>query len=448
LTESTINEKNARASTAVVGLAPSTVGTSDDHEKKPLTHKLGPGLITGASDDDPSGIGTYATAGAAHGYALLWMAPVCYPLMSGVQLTCARIGMVSGMGLAGVLRTNYPAWLLYPAIAMLAGANSLNAGADIGAIADGINLLAPLPHSLLIVAVAILIVSVQVLAGYKLIARIFKWSALSLLAYVGAGLLAKPDWSEVLKNTIVPHIQLNQDFLTAIVAILGTTISPYLFFWQTSQEVEEEEHKGRLTLWSRQGATRDELQEAALDTEIGMFVAVLVMYFIMLATAATLHAEGQTSVDTAAEAAQALEPLAGSAAKILFAVGIIGTGLLAVPVLTGAAAYAVAEGFGWPRGLDEKPARALGFYAVIIVSTLVGLTINFAGIGAMTALYIAAVVNGLLAPPLLILILLMANNQRVMGDLTNSPWLNRFGVVTAVLMSGAALALVGFWVMG
>ena len=405
---------------------------------------LGPGLVTGAADDDPSGIGTYAVAGAAFGYALLWMAPAIFPLVAAVQFTCARVGLIGGMGLAAILRRYYPRWLLYPAVLILLVANTVNVGADIGAIAAAIGLLVPLPFPIaaLVLPIALLLLALQVWGSYRVLARVFKWVTLVLFAYVGAGILAQPDWGQVLRATVVPAVRFDREALTTMVALLGTTISPYLFFWQTTQEVEEEIHHGHRDPSSRRGATPRELRAAMIDTDVGMLLAVVVMYFAMLATAATLHAAGQTAVTSAADAAQALRPLAGDAAGILLAVGLIGTGVLAVPILTGSAAYAVAETFVWQEGLDERPATAPGFYAVTAAATLVGLGINFVGIDPITALYWAAVLNGVLAPPLLVLILLAANNPAVMGEQRNGWRLNLLGGIAAAVMAAAAIGLV------
>jgi NRAMP (natural resistance-associated macrophage protein)-like metal ion transporter len=404
---------------------------------------LGPGLITGAADDDPSGIGTYAVAGASFGYALLWVAPAIFPLVAAVQFTCARVGLISGMGLTAILRQYYPRWLLYPMVFMLLVGNTVNVGADIGAIAAALDLLFPVPFpiSALVLPVALLLLALQVWCSYQLLARVFTWATLVLLAYVGAGFLARPDWGDVLRATVVPTIRFDREFMTTIVALLGTTISPYLFFWQTTQVVEEEVHHGRRDLESRKGATARELRDELLDTDVGMLLAVVVMYFAMLATAATLHATGQTHVDSAAEAARALRPLAGDAASALFAIGLLGTGVLAVPILTGSAAYAAAEAFNWRSGFDEKPTTAPGFYIVTAAATLTGLVITYLGIDPISALYWAAVLNGVLAPPLLVMILLAANNPAVMGQQRNGRWLNLLGWLTAAIMAAAAFSL-------
>ncbi|HEX3558292.1 MAG TPA: divalent metal cation transporter [Pyrinomonadaceae bacterium] len=407
---------------------------------------LGPGLITGASDDDPSGIGTYTSAGAAFGFATLWTAVVTLPLMAAVQFICAKIGMVCGCGLAGALRRHYPRWVLYVAVSLLVVANTINAGTDIGAIAAAINLVVPLlPIKLMIVPVALAIVVMQVWGSYRQIAIVFKWLALTLFAYIAAAFLARPHWGEVLSNTFVPHVRLDGPYLLTIVAILGTTISPYLFFWQASEEVEEEVQMGRTTLREREGATREELRHAALDTGTGMLFCNVVFYFVILASAATLHANNQTDVQSATDAARALAPFAGPAAKYLFAFGLIGAGSLAVPVLSGSAAYAVAETFGWKYGLDTKPRQAKQFYAVIAASTLLGMLINFAGINPINALFWTAVINGLLSPPLLILIMLVSNNREVMGEHTNGRVLNALGWATAAVMVAAAAGMFLTW---
>ena len=406
---------------------------------------FGPGVITGAADDDPSGIGTYSQAGATLGYSTLWTAILTLPLMAVVQFLCAKIGMVSGMGLAGVLRRHYSKKLLYPCVAALLIANTINAGADIGGIAAALNLLMPMSITSLVLPVALIIVALQFWGSYKVIARVFKWLALSLFAYVAAAFLAKPAWHEVLKATVLPQVSFDRRYLVTIVALLGTTISPYLFFWQASEEVEEEVDMGRKTLAERQGATYAELRNAAADTYTGMFFSNLVSYFVIAAAAATLHVGGKTGIQSAAEAAQALRPLAGSAATILFALGLIGAGVLAVPVLTGSAAYAIAEAFGWESSLSDKPREAKQFYAVIAGATLVGVMINFLGINQMAALFWTAVINGVVSPPLLIVIMLVSNNRKVMGDRVNNTWANTLGWLTTLLMFAAAIGMFVTW---
>jgi NRAMP (natural resistance-associated macrophage protein)-like metal ion transporter len=406
---------------------------------------LGPGLITGASDDDPSGIGTYAVAGASLGFSILWTALVVFPMMTAVQFICAKIGMVSGMGLARVIRKNYSNAVIYPVLTGLIVANTINAGADIGAIAASVNLLLPLPIAAATIPIALIIVAFQIWGSYTLIAKVLKWLTLVLFSYVVSAIFAKPDALEVLHGTFVPGIKFNSTFLAQLVAILGTTISPYLFFWQASHEVADQISKGRRTLRSRQGATGTELRYAKLDVTVGMLFSTVVMYFIILSTAATLFKAGQTSIQSASEAAEALRPLAGEFAYLLFAVGLIGAGLLAVPVLTGSSAYAMAEAFGWRHGLDEKLQCAKLFYGVIAVSTLIGAGINFLHINPITALFWSAVINGLLAPPMLLLIMLISNNRRVMGSRVNGFWTNAAGWLTTIVMGGAAAALILTW---
>lgn len=446
------SSKHARARPRERGERPARIGeTLEDaiaREPNPIKRFiriLGPGLITGASDDDPSGIGTYATAGASLGFATLWTAMLTLPMMAAVQFICAKIGLVCGCGLAGVLRRHYSRWLLYPVVAALTVANTINAGTDIGAIAAAVNLLLPIPIAVLIIPIALVILAFQIWGSYRLVARVFKWLTLALLAYIGAAFFARPDWKMVLQATVIPTLRWDTTFLITLVAILGTTISPYLFFWQASEEVEEERSMGRRTLAQRLGATDAELKYAAWDVDAGMFFSIAVMYFVMLATGATLHAAGKTDIKSAADAAQALRPLAGDGAAILLAVGLIGTGFLAVPILTGSAAYAVSEAFGWKAGLDEKPRHAKGFYAVIVASTLVGLLVDFVGINPIQALFWTAVINGMLAPPLLVIIMLVANNRRVMGRRVNGLTTNLLGWATAIVMFAAAIALLITW---
>ena len=425
-----------------------TLEAKPGQERNPIKRFLkilGPGFITGASDDDPSGIGTYAVAGASFGFATLWTALVTFPLMAAVQFICAKVGMVSGTGLAGVLKQHYSRKLLYPVVLGLVIANTINAGADIGAIAAALNLLVPIPIAAMIVPISLLILAIQIWGSYRLIARIFKWLTLALFAYIGSAFFAKPGLGEVLKGTLIPTFSFDSKFLSMLVAILGTTISPYLFFWQADQEVEEEISMGRRTLKQRSGATDAELKYAKWDTNIGMFFSNVVMYFIILATAATLFKAGKTNIQSATDAAQALRPLAGDGAYFLLALGLIGAGFLAVPILTGSAAYAVAEAFGWRHSLDAKPRRAKPFYAVIAASTLIGMLINFLGINPISALFWTAVINGFLAPPLLVVIMLIANDRKIMGDRVNGLGINILGWTTAAVMFAAAIGLILTW---
>jgi len=430
---------------------PQSAAVEAERESNPIIRffkVLGPGLVTGASDDDPSGIGTYAVAGASFGFGILWTALLSFPLMASVQFICAKVGMVCGQGLAGVLRRHYPRWLLYPAVIALVVANTINVGADIGAIAAAINLLVPIPSSWMIVPISLVILGLVFFGSYRLIANVFKWLTLALLAYIGSAFFAHPDLADVLHGTFVPTLSMDPKFLTALVAILGTTISPYLFFWQSNQEVEEEIAIGRKRLWQRRGASDEELRYAAWDVNTGMFLSNVVMYFIILATAATLFKAGETNISSAADAAEALRPLAGDAATILLAVGLIGAGFLAVPILSGSAAYGVAEAFGWRHGLDTQPGRAKEFYGVIAAATLVGMLINFSGINTIDALVWTAVINGFVAPPLMVLIMLISNNRKIMGRRTNSLPTNILGWIATAAMFAAAIALVWTWGKG
>lgn len=419
-----------------------------DRENNPIKHflkRLGPGLITGASGDEPSGIVAFSQAGARFGFATLWTAIASVPLMIVVQHICAKIGMVSGRGLAGVLHRYYPKKLLYPVVIGLVIANTINAGADIAAIAAAINMFVPIPISAMVIPIAISIVVLQIWGSYRLIVKVFKWLTLSLFAYVIAAFLAKPDWSAVVWATFVPQISFTSEYITTIVAILGTTISPYLFFWEASEEVEDEKSEGRKTLTARKGATDAEIKKEKIDTIIGMLFCNVVVYFVILAAGMTLHVSGKTEIQSATEAAEALRPFAGNLATVLFAIGLIGAGLLAIPVLTGSAAFAVAETFGWPSGLDEKPRHAKKFYGVIAASTLVGVTIDFAGINPMSALFWTAVINGVVAPPLLVVVMLIANNKRVMGVRTNGIFTNIVGWLATGIMFAAAIGMFLTW---
>jgi NRAMP (natural resistance-associated macrophage protein)-like metal ion transporter len=406
---------------------------------------VGPGVITGAADDDPCAIGTYAKAGAAFGFSTLWLVPVLFPMMSTVVYLCSKIGMVSGMGIAGVVRNYYSRWLLAPLIAGLLFANIIGAAADIGAIAAALRLLIPIPVPLAIVSVTLFILALQSWGSYALLQKTFKWLALALFSYLGAAVLAKPNLTEVLWGTLVPRLHFNDNYLSILVAIVGTSLSPYLFFWQASQEVEEEIAIGRHHVWQRRGTSKEELRYAARDINVGMFFSTLIMYFIILCTAATLFKVGHVNIDSAYEAAQALRPLAGNAASLFFAIGIIGVGILAVPVLTTGPAYALAESFDWKHSLDHKPEHAREFYSVIVFATLLAMGLNFIGVNPITALFWAGVVQGLLAPPLMILIMLITNNRLIMGKHANGKALNILGWTTTGITFAAALALIWTW---
>ena len=403
--------------------------------------ELGPGLITGAADDDPSGISTYSVAGAAFGYAPLWTALLSFPLMAAVQLMCARLGLVSGRGLASVIRRRYSRRVLWAACALLVVANVINIGADLGGMAAVSEMVTGVKAVFWTPLYAGFIVSLLFWSSYRQIARIFKWLTLVLFAYVLTAFLAHPDWGAVLRATVVPHVEWSNGFLAIFVGILGTTISPYLFFWQAAQEVEEDRAAGRRTVRQRRGATDAELRRARTDVVTGMFFSNLVMYFIILTTAATLHAGGQTTIATARQAAEALRPLAGEWAYWLFAIGLIGTGMLGVPVLAGSCAYAVSEAEIWRGSLEDTPRLARRFYAVVAVSMLVGLALNFVGLDAVTMLFWSAVVNGVLASPLIVLVVLLTSDPTVMGQRVNPPLLRWLGWATAVIMTAAAVGM-------
>jgi NRAMP (natural resistance-associated macrophage protein)-like metal ion transporter len=338
---------------------------------------LGPGLITGAADDDPSGISTYSVTGASFGYMPLWTALFSFPLMAAVQLMCARLGLVTGRGLAGVLRRYYPRWVLWSACALLIVANVFNIGADLGGMAEATEMMTGIKSYYWTPLYTMLIISLLFFSSYRHIARIFKWLTMVLFAYIAAAFLARPDWHSVLSATLVPRVEWSSAFLATFVGILGTTISPYLFFWQASQEVEKDRAEGKRTGKQREGATVKELKVARTDVFTGMFFSNLVMYFIILTTAATLHAHGQNKIETAREAAEALRPLAGKGAYLLFTLGLIGTGILAVPVLAGSAAYAVAEAAAWRGTLEDRPGLSRKFYALIAVAMTVRSGVGF-----------------------------------------------------------------------
>jgi NRAMP (natural resistance-associated macrophage protein)-like metal ion transporter len=407
--------------------------------------ELGPGLITGAADDDPSGISTYSVAGASYGYATLWTALLSFPLMAAVQLMCARLGMVTGCGLASVIRTRYPRWVLWFACSLVIVANVFNIGADLGGMADATQMITGIPAYYWTPFFAALITGLLFWTSYRTIARAFKWLTLVLFAYVITAFLAHPDWAAVVRATFIPHIEWNRDYIAVLVGILGTTISPYLFFWQAAQEVEEDRELGKATVAQRRGSTDKELRIATKDVITGMLLSNVVMYFLILTTAVTLNAHGMKNIETAKQAAEALRPLAGNGAYWLFTLGLIGTGMLAVPVLAGSSAYAIAEGAKWrSASLNVKPQLARKFYAVIAIAILIGLVFDFAGLDAVKMLFWSAILNGLLAPPLVIMVVLLTSDQRVMGKRVNSRGMQVLGWTCALIMSAAAIALLAF----
>ena len=408
-------------------------------------HRLGPGLITGAADDDPSGISTYSVTGAAFGYAPLWTALFSFPLMTAVQMMCARLGMVTGRGLAGVIRQRYSRWVLWGSCLVLVTANTVNIGADLGGMAKVTEMVTGIKSLYWTPIYALLIVSFLIWSSYYAVARIFKWLTLVLFAYVLAAFLAKPDWTAVIHSTLIPHVEWSGRYWAALVGIFGTTISPYLFFWQASQEVEEERAQGELTVEARKGATNAELRKSRNDVVTGMLFSNLIMYFIILTTAATLHAHGKTAITTAQDAAEALRPLAGRGAYWLFSLGLIGAGMLGVPVLAGSSAYAVSEAAMWRGSLADRPNVARGFYAVIAIGLLLGLALDYAGINAVAMLFWSAVLNGVLAPPLIVIVLLLTSSRRIMENRLNPPWLKGLGWITVAVMTAASLAMFVTW---
>jgi NRAMP (natural resistance-associated macrophage protein)-like metal ion transporter len=406
---------------------------------------LGPGLTTGAADDDPSGIATYSQTGAQYGFQLLWLALFTFPLMAVIQEMCARIGLVTGKGLAANIKKHYSPWVLYLCGILLFAANTFNLGADLGAMAKASQLIAPDANfALLVIGFALLSLLLQIFTSYKRYARYLKYLALILFSYVLTAFAIHLNWQEIIFHTVIPTIAFSRDQIFLICAILGTTISPYLFFWQTSQEVEEEILKGKTTLAMRQAMTsKEEIKAMRIDIWSGMFISNVVMFFIIVTCAATLFSHGVTNIATAEQAAEALRPLAGNFAFFLFTLGIVGTGMLAVPVMAGSASYALSESFGWKQGLYKKFRQAHAFYGVIILSMILGLVMNFIHIDPIKALIYSAVANGLIAPIILILIVRISSNKKVMGEYANHPLANWIGWITTTLMiiSGVAVVL-------
>lgn len=402
---------------------------------------LGPGLVTGAADDDPSGVATYTIAGAQLGTSLLWTAFITWPLMACVQFMCARIGMVTGKGLGGAMRMKIPRWALIVAAFALFGANSINVGADLSGMADAAEMLTGLNSHWFVVIFGVGIAYWTVRCRYHQIAMILKWLALCLFAYVITAFVAKPDWSTIVHDTFIPTWPKDHQTWENLVAILGTTISPYLFFWQSSQEVELEKAMGRRMLVQRQGATSREIVDRKLDVGTGTFFSNFVMYFIILTAAVTLHSHGVTKIDTSKQAAEALRPLAGSLAYFLYTAGLIGVGLLAIPTLTGSAAYAFAETFKWKEGLDKSFKGARAFYTVLIFSTLVGIAMDFFNVNPVKALFWTAVINGVLAPFLLVGILYVACDRKLMSNQPSSLLSQVVVALTTLVMFAAAIAM-------
>lgn len=416
---------------------------------KEYWESLGPGLTTGASDDDPSGIGTYSQAGAKYGFAYLWLAPVTLPLMAIVQEMCARIGLATGRGLAANIRLHFPKKVLYVLAFLLLIANSFNIGADLGIMSKAVQLFFPFFNFyFLLFGFAIFCLVLQIFIPYQKYAKYLKWLSLSLLAYVFSAFFIELDWAKILHATIIPKIQFNKEFIILLTAVLGTTISPYLFFWQTSQEVEELILEGKTTIKSRaDSATPTEIKHMRKDVWTGMIFSNLVMYFIMITCAVTLYANG-IIIEGASDAAQALKPLAGNQAYLLFTFGIIGIGLLSIPVLAGSASYAITESFKWREGLSLKFKQGHAFYGVMALFMILGLVANFLGFSAIDALIYAAVLNGLVAPIILYYIVRISANKKIMGNWSNGSIINLFGWLITILMSITSLATIFFLIRG
>lgn len=408
----------------------------------------GLGLITGAADADCSAIGTYASAGARLGPSFLWTAPVALPMMVTVVYLSAKLGLVTGQGLFAVIRAHYPRWLLSATLIGAMIGNTIEAAADLGGMAATLNLFIPLPVPLIVVLTAAVILALQLWGSYLLIRKIFRWLALALLAYIPAALLAKPDFHTVLKGTLIPSLHFNLEFLSLLVAVIGTTLSAYLYTWQSNQEVEEKIARRQKGFSEREGATPAELKRSWWDIFEGMFFSGIAMYFIMLATASTLFPAGKTDINTAAEAAQALRPFAGRAAELFFAIGVVGVGFLAVPIMTTGAAYDLCQALGWRHNsLNERPREAKAFYIVIVLVTVVAVAINFLGFNPIKALVWSGIVQGFSAPPLLLLIMLMTNNRKIMGTEVNGRAMNVLGWVTTGAVFAATLGLVVSWML-
>lgn len=404
---------------------------------------LGPGFITGASDDDPSGIATYSQTGAQFGYQQLWTAPFSFPFMVVMQEMCGRIGLVSGKGLSGVISKYYSKPILYFVVALLFIANTINIGANLGAMASSAEAVIGIPFIFLLIATTAITLLLEVFVSYKVYSKYLKYLAFCLFAYLIVFFQVGHNWLELAKATIIPNFSFDRSYLLNLVAILGTTISPYLFFWQANEEVEEEVAEGKLMTMGRGSpnvSSRD-IKRLNQDTLFGMLFSNLIMFFIIGTTAATLNLGGITSIDTAHQAAEALKPFAGEFSYLLFAAGIIGAGLLSVPILAGSASYALSEAFGWKEGLYQKFKQAHGFYGAITIATIVGLVVNFIGVPPFKMLYYAAIINGIASPFLMVMIIFVANNKKIMGERTNSKVANVLGIVITLIMSIASFAL-------
>lgn len=407
-----------------------------------MLRSVGLGLITGAADDDCAAVGTYAQAGARFGYDILWMAPLALPMMIAVVYLSGKLGLVTGEGLFSVLRRRSPRWLLFVVLVGVIIGNIIEAGADIGGMAAALGLLIPLPRWAILFGVTGAALAFQIWGSYKFIRNVLRVLSMSLLAYVASALLARPNLKAVLHGTLMPHLQFNRDMLMMVVAIIGASLSAYIFTWQSNEEVEEKIAAGRHTVRQRRGATPAQIKQSLWDVIFGMVFSNVVMYFIMLATASTLFVTGHRGIESAADVALALKPVAGKYASALFAIGIIGVGMLAVPVMTTGAAYDVCQAAGARTGLSLKPGEAKLFYFAITVFTLAAMVLNFLGINPMHALVVAGIVQGFSTPPLMVLIMFMTNHRKIMGDRTNRRTINILGWGTTAVIWAASLGLV------
>lgn len=402
---------------------------------------LGPGLTTGAADDDPSGIATYSVVGAQHGNAFLWSAFATWPLMACVQMTCARVGMVSGSGLGEAIRKKLPCGVPLLLTLALFVANAINIAADLEGMGEAVSMLHLGPSLLYVVLFGLLLAYLGVRLPYASIARVLKWLALALLAYVITAFLSKPDWGAIAHDVVHPPLPVGKDAWQALVAILGTTISPFLFYWQAGQEIEEQKEAGKMSPSARRNATQSEIIDRRVDVGAGTFASNLVMFFIILTASLTLHAHGTAHIETTKDAAEALRPIAGEGAYLLFTIGLVGTGLLAIPTLAGSAAYAFAETFSWRYGLAEKFARAVPFYAVYVAAIAGGVALDLAGASAVKALVWSAIINGLLAPIVLVALLLVVTDKKLMKGQPSPPFMVAMVALTAALMAIAGVAM-------
>ena len=406
---------------------------------------LGPGLITGASDDDPSGISTYSIAGASTGFSMLWIVLLTTPMMAVIQGMCARIGMVTGVGLATTMRKHLPFWLLYPLAVAIVAANIMNAGADLQGMGSAAQMVLGLPRWFWVLSFGVGLSVLQVFFSYKAIFAVVKWLTVSLFAYIVTAFVVHASWGEVARHLFVPEVHFSATWITTLMAVLGTTITPYLFFWQACLMVEEEKAQGRQSVAERRGASDEEIRNAHLDANAGMIFSNLVAFFIIITTAATLASSGHSNIQTAQDAARALEPLAGHFASLLFTLGMVGTGLLAIPALVGSSAYVVAECLKWKTGLDQPLRRAPGFYGTLVIGMIVAMAMDLLHVNAISALFWSAIINGVVAVPLLCVVVSFASSKRIMQEWRSSLLARIWGWATVAVMGVAAISIFIFW---